>query len=362
MRRVRGALLPVLAGAVLVTAACTADPAAPAAPAPSRAGRPSVVATPTATGCTQPLVLATHRSREPLQLSVARARAWVRGEDRPRGVVVLRAGEVDPRLRPARVGGVDPLRRPASYPLQVPADACPPRPSTLTVVGDVMLGRRVAEAAAGDPGRQLRATAPRLRMADLTVGNLESTLSRAGAPTQGGDSFAAPPAAAPALVDAGFDAVSLANNHSGDFGPLALRQTVRRLKRAGLAGFGAGPDLASARSPAVLRVRGTSFGFLGFNAIGETPEAGPGRTGAVSVSMPPRTGPLDRRELDRFLRDVRALNRRVDVVVVLPHWGTQYTNRPESMQRRVARDAGGGGCRPGRRWPPALGAGRVDGR
>ena len=132
--------------------------------------------------------------------------------------------------------------------------------------------------------------------------------------------------------------VSLANNHAGDFGPVALRQTVRRLQRAGLAGFGAGPDLASARSPAVVRVHGTAFGFLGFNAIGETPEAGPARTGAVSVSMPPRTGPLDRRELDRFLRDVRALDRRVDVVVVLPHWGTQYTNRPEPVQRRVARE------------------------
>jgi len=78
------------------------------------------------------------------------------------------------------------------------------------------------------------------------------------------------------------------------------------------------------------------FGFLGFNAIGETPEVAPGQPGAVSVSMPPRTGPLDRRELDRFLRSVRRLDRRVDVVTVLPHWGTQYTQRPEPIQRVVA--------------------------
>ena len=59
--------------------------------------------------------------------------------------------------------------------------------------------------------------------------------------------------------------------------------------------------------------------------------------------MPPRTGPLDARELARVLRDVRGLDQQVDVVVVLPHWGTQYTNRPEPIQRIVGRrlvDAG----------------------
>jgi poly-gamma-glutamate synthesis protein (capsule biosynthesis protein) len=53
--------------------------------------------------------------------------------------------------------------------------------------------------------------------------------------------------------------------------------------------------------------------------------------------MPPRTGPLDPAELQRFERAVRRLDRRVDVVVALPHWGTQYTNRPEPIQHRVAR-------------------------
>jgi poly-gamma-glutamate synthesis protein (capsule biosynthesis protein) len=53
--------------------------------------------------------------------------------------------------------------------------------------------------------------------------------------------------------------------------------------------------------------------------------------------MPPRTGPLDTAELGRVLDDVRRLARRVDVVTVMPHWGTQYTNRPEPVQGVVAR-------------------------
>ncbi|HET6652176.1 MAG TPA: CapA family protein [Nocardioides sp.] len=301
--------------------------------------------------CTEPLVIARHHSRRPLRLSEQRARAVADGATGarlvssvravvrdPSAVAVLPAHLVDPRVRVAVVDGVHPLKRPRAYPVRVEADECPPRPTTLTVVGDVMLGRGVASAAAGDHGRQLRPTAARLRAADVTVGNLESTLSRAGAPRQGGDSFAADPAVGPALADAGFDVLSLANNHAGDFGPLALRQTVTRLEAAGLTPFGAGRNLAAARRPAIVEVRGTRFGFVGFNAIGETPEAGPRTTGAVSVSMPPRTGPLDARELDRFLGDVRRLDDRVDVVVALPHWGTQYTNRPEPVQRRVARE------------------------
>jgi poly-gamma-glutamate synthesis protein (capsule biosynthesis protein) len=194
-----------------------------------------------------------------------------------------------------------------------------------------------ASLAAGDVGRPLRPMAGRLASADVTVGNLESTLSEAGAPTQGGDSFAAPPEVRGALRDAGFDVLSLANNHTGDYGPVALVETVRLLRAAGLRSFGAGRSVREAWSPAVVERGGVTLGFLGFNAIGETPAVAPGTPGAVQVSMPPRTGPLDEAELRRFLAAVRRLDRRVDAVVVVPHWGTQYTNRPEPVQWQVAR-------------------------
>ena len=134
-----------------------------------------------------------------------------------------------------------------------------------------MLGRGVGAAAdvAGDVAHQLRPTARRLSRAHLTVGNLESTLSRAGAPTQGDDSFAADPRVAGALRDAGFDVLSLANNHVGDFGDPALVQTVRRVRAAGLETFGAGATAREARRPAVVTRGQTSFGFVGFNAIGD---------------------------------------------------------------------------------------------
>ncbi|MDF1604355.1 CapA family protein [Nocardioides sp. YIM 152315] len=311
---------------------------------------------------TRPLVLAVNARRPALALTLEQARRLRRGAiddwrrlGQPAGplrttertvglrhlpmdtVAVVSSAAVGPAVRVATVDGVDPLRDPAAYPLQV-AGPTPAEVTTLTVVGDVMLGRGVTGLPVLEP------MSGRLADAELTVGNLESTLSDDGPPRQGGDSFHAPPSVRGELRDAGFDAIDLANNHTGDYGDRALVDTVRLLREGDLPTFGAGRDLARARKPVVLERDGVRFGFLGFNAIGETPEAGPGRPGAVSVSMPPRTGPLDRAELDRFLGDVRRLSRRVDVVVVLPHWGTQYTHRPEPIQHRVARQLAGAGA------------------
>jgi poly-gamma-glutamate synthesis protein (capsule biosynthesis protein) len=253
-------------------------------------------------------------------------------------VAIVPASTVGPEVRVLSVDGVDPLRDPDEYLLRVVGPE-PEQVTTLTVVGDVMLGRRVGERAGaeGDPSYPLRPMQRRLRSADITVGNLESTLSDDGAPTQGGDSFHADPRVRAGLRDAGFDALSLANNHTGDYGDAALVETVDLLRAAGLRPFGAGPDLVAARRAAVVERHGVRFGFLGFNAIGETPAAGPGQPGATRVSMPPRTGPLNREALGVVLDDVRALADRVDVVVVMPHWGTQYTERPEPVQEYVAR-------------------------
>ena len=357
----RSALAALLLPALLATA-CTSGNGT------EREGERNLEPTSTSTTPTprhtQPLALAVNVRRPHLDVSEALARRLVRGEVRSWSalgqsaapltvtrdrsallrlpmdtVAVVPAAEMVPSVRVVDVAGLHPLREPGRYPLRTSATTEQPAVTTMTVVGDIMLGRRVGERAAeaGDPAYPLRLLRRRLASADLTVGNLESTLSRAGAPTQGGDSFAADPRVANALVDAGFDALGLANNHLGDFGPRALVETVDRLRGAGLATFGAGATPERAWRPAVVTRNGVRFGFLGFNAIGETPEVASGRPGAVSISMPPRTGPLDRRELDRFLSAVRRLDRAVDVVVVLPHWGTQYTNRPEPIQHTVAR-------------------------
>ncbi len=248
------------------------------------------------------------------------------------------AHAVTPDVRVLRVGGRDPLRDPTSYPMRTPGPP-PPPVATVTVVGDVMLGRRVGDAMArqADFAAPLRRMAPRLRAADLTIANLESTLSRDGSPTQGTDSFAADPRIRAGLQLAGIDVVSLANNHVGDWGRRALVKTVRRVRAMGISPVGAGADLARASRPVVVTAAGVRVGVLATDSIGESPAAGPARPGTNRLNMPPRTGPLDRAALGRIVRDVRALRAQVDLVVVVPHWGTQYTHRAEPSQRRVGR-------------------------
>jgi poly-gamma-glutamate synthesis protein (capsule biosynthesis protein) len=239
-------------------------------------------------------------------------------------------------VRPVTVDGVDPLRAPGEYrPTTASTRPVEPTVTTVTVVGDIMLGRGVADANPDDLGATLRPLAGRLRSADLTIGNLESTLSDDGSPRQADDSFAADPSVVPALAAAGFDILSLANNHTGDFGTRALRQTLRRIDRSPIRRVGAGTDATDAWRPVVLRRNGTSFGFVAFNAIGETPRATASRPGAAEVRMPPRTGPLNPADLRRLTETIARLADRVDVVIALPHWGDQYTNVPVSSQRRV---------------------------
>ncbi|WP_460515043.1 CapA family protein [Flindersiella endophytica] len=226
-----------------------------------------------------------------------------------------------------------------------PRTTPPPPTVTVSIVGDLMFGRRVGTrmARTGDYALPLRPTASQLAGADITVGNLESTLARLGGPTQD-DAFSADPKVLTGLTKVGgFDVLSLANNHTGDFGERSLLTTVRLVRESGILPVGAGANLGQAWTPAIVERNGVRFGFLAFNAIGETPAAGARSPGAATIRMPPRTGPLSGADLRRAQRAVRALAAQVDVTIVLPHWGAQYTHRPVADQRTVGRalvDAG----------------------
>jgi poly-gamma-glutamate capsule biosynthesis protein CapA/YwtB (metallophosphatase superfamily) len=206
---------------------------------------------------------------------------------------------------------------------------------TLTAVGDIMLDRGVARTVkeqGGDYRYVFARTAPILARADRTLGNLECPLSLRGCQI---NMFRGHPAAAAALRAAGFDLVSLANNHILDYGPEALADTLDIVKSHGMTPLGAGRNRAEARRIHFETVNRIRAAFLAYT------EVRPGftytRTGVEWRAGPDRAGvnPVDTEEMRR---ELAAARRRADVVVVTVHWGDEYQGLPNPFQRQLARE------------------------
>src|SRR5438552_4128894 len=129
--------------------------------------------------------------------------------------------------------------------------------TTLALAGDTMLGRGVADRLAADPSAPLVApeVAALIADADAFVLNLECCISSRGERFPDPRKpffFRAPPVAAERLAELGVAAVTLANNHALDYGPVALLDTLRHLEGAGIVAVGAGADETAARAPRII--------------------------------------------------------------------------------------------------------------
>ena len=225
---------------------------------------------------------------------------------------------------------------PAPSPTAVPGTPLPPvatLPSlTISAVGDISLAREVVDRMeAQGPGYPYALIAP-LLTGDIVIANLEGALTDRGEPWPKGYNFRTPPRFASGLRDAGFDVVSLANNHTLDFGALGLLDTVDALGLVGVRPVGAGADAATAYAPAIVEAGGLRVAFLGYVA---TPDEGGGfsirewiaGTGAPGVAFAGE---------DEIAAGVAAARAQADFVVVMVHAGTEYVNVPDATQRRLA--------------------------
>jgi hypothetical protein len=177
-----------------------------------------------------------------------------------------------------------------------------------------------------EPRRLLQAVSPALRSADLRVGNLESVMTAATRPAGAEGRFLrGDPALVDVLADAGFDALTCANNHCLDYGPEALAESLDHLRARGIRAVGVGETDEAARAPVVMRAQGLSVGMLGyaddFNIYPRWPD---GLRIATTVE-------------DVIVRDIRRLREQVDLVVVQLHWGYEWSLYPLPTHRDRAR-------------------------
>ncbi len=142
-----------------------------------------------------------------------------------------------------------------------------------------------------------------------------------------------------ALIYAGLDVVSLAGNHSCDWGTEALLDSIERLRREGLGVIGVGANIAEARRPAILERKGTRVAFLGYCSTGPEIYAADDRwPGFAPIrawthyekidyqpGTPPQilTFPYDE-DLTAMVEDIGQAKARADIVVLLMHWGVHH--------------------------------------
>lgn len=207
----------------------------------------------------------------------------------------------------------------------------------LVAVGDLMLERSLGYriAVRGELDAPFAAVMPLLQAGDITVGNLESALGEGGEPAPKSYTFLAPPAAAQSLALAGFDVVSLANNHGMDFGAELLLQGIELLNNAGVAAVGAGENAAAARAPYLLQVKGLRFAFLGYLNV---PVEWNGFDNRVWEATENSIG-LAWGEPELIAEDVAATQAVADLVVVMLHSGYEYAPHPSPEQQAAAEAA-----------------------
>ncbi len=188
---------------------------------------------------------------------------------------------------------------------------------TIVGVGDMMLGTNYPSASylpANDGKNLLDDVRGIIKAADVAFGNHEgSILDKGGTPKSCRNPkvcyvFRSPERYATHFSDAGFDVLSLANNHSGDFGPEGRKRTKAVLKEAGIHFAG----LAGTDETAVFERNGVKYGFCAFA---------------------PNSGTCDIRNIARAKEIVAQLVKETDVVIVSFHGGAEGADHQHVPKR-----------------------------
>lgn len=170
-----------------------------------------------------------------------------------------------------------------------------------------------------------------IQRADISVGTLNAALSDYPPQTGCVRTFVLVGGSenADAMAKAGFDVMSVATNHIKNCGLLdcgnrAFFDTLVNLERVGILSVGAGENLNDALTPILVTVNGVRFGFV---SLGEIEAL------AFASDTEPGIAVLTDENLAMAIADAREIS---DVVIVLPHWGSDYSFTPNYRQLHFA--------------------------
>jgi poly-gamma-glutamate synthesis protein (capsule biosynthesis protein) len=206
-------------------------------------------------------------------------------------------------------------------------------PITFAFGGDTHFERGLVRYAV--PGARIPELTRLLGPADISMLNLETAVTTRGTAQAKKWRFRVAPAVLGTLAASGLDVISMANNHSADYGAVGVADSIAAraayAKRIGVVGFGR--TISDAFAPWVRVVRGTRVAVFGATSITDlTTSKFP-----ASTSRPGVASIVSSSGLNRLLTGVRREHARGSVVVVFLHWGDEHVSLPNSHQKSIAR-------------------------
>ena len=198
----------------------------------------------------------------------------------------------------------------------------------LFAVGDIMLDRgvehNIKKNGDGDFKFPFLRIADVLKEADILFGNLEGPISDKGRNVGSIYSFRADPEAVEGLKYAGFDVLSLSNNHMFDYGRDALEDTFERLKEADIDYIGAGLNEQESYSPLIKEVNGTKIAFLAYTDLG--PESWKSTEEYSGMAW------INEEDMEKVKNDIEKAKEKSDILIVSLHSGKEYSTTPSFFQ------------------------------
>ena len=201
---------------------------------------------------------------------------------------------------------------------------------TIGAIGDILIHTRVYEDARTEDSydfkRMLAPVKKMLEEPDFTIANQESLAGGSKLGLSGYPAFNSPYEITDALVDAGIDLVTLANNHSLDKGEKGIQSSLAYYDKIGMPYVGMHKDELDASTERILSIQGIKVGFLSYTY------------GTNGIQVPDGKDYLvNYLEDKKIISDLKNMRDKADIILVNAHWGNEYERTPSDEQRRLAK-------------------------
>lgn len=196
--------------------------------------------------------------------------------------------------------------------------------TTLKFVGDIMLDRGVKKSVIknfnSDYG-QLFKNLNLLKEKDILFGNLEGPVSDTGKNLGNLYSFRMSPKVLPTLKEAGFDILSVANNHAGDWGRVAFQDSLNKIKENDLKALGGGKENEITK-PIIFEKNDLKIGYLAFSDVGPNWLKSTLEKDGILLASDPN-----------FEKIIKEASIQTDILIVSFHFGEEYLSQKHNKRQ-----------------------------